>query len=161
MYNNSLKTNQDYLLKRKSVQLFLGTPCIPSIDTCGSSLLTNCSSSSLTCTCLSTNSLVSYSNSFYCADTMNISNCSIFPTRCITWCNATTNILCICPSDTLKIQRNSLYVCELPVNSLNCSANDTIRRCSYGQSCINEQCINDITTTTITIVTTEINNSNE
>ncbi|CAF1328303.1 unnamed protein product [Adineta steineri] len=126
----------------------VGTSCNPSTDTCGISSLTTCSSSSLTCTCLSPNSLVSYSNSFYCADTLNSSNCNIFPSRCVTWCNATTNSLCICPSDTLKIQRNYTYVCELPVNSLNCSSNDSIRRCSLGQSCINGQCIDSIITTT-------------
>jgi hypothetical protein len=92
---------------------------------------------------------------------MNISNCNIFPTRCISWCNATTNNLCICPSDTLKIQRNSLYVCELPVDSLNCSINDTIRRCPYGQSCIDEQCMNDITTTIPTTTATATTNLNE
>src|SRR6202034_1019174 len=117
------------------------TPCAPSSNACGSPYLTTCSTSTLTCNCLSTNSLVYYLNSSYCADTMNISNCNIFPTRCITWCNLTTNDLCICPIDTLKIQRNNSYVCELPVNSLNCSINDTIRRCPYGQSCINGQCM--------------------
>jgi hypothetical protein len=137
----------------------LGTSCDPITDTCGSSSLTTCSSSSSTCTCLSTSSLVSYSNSFYCADTQNATNCGIFPTRCVTWCNSTTNYLCICPIDTLKIQRNSLYVCELPVDSLNCSINDSIRRCPLGQNCNNGQCIDDITTTATT--TTEINNSNE
>ncbi len=91
---------------------------------------------------------------------MDNSNCTIFPTRCIMWCNSTTNNLCICPSDTLKIQRNNFYVCELPVNSLNCSINDSIRRCPLGQSCINGQCMNDIITT-ITAATTNINNSNE
>jgi hypothetical protein len=97
---------------------------------------------------------VSYSNSLYCADTLNISNCSIFPTRCITWCNSTTNNLCICPSDTLKIQRNYLYVCELPVDSLNCSTNDSIRRCPLGQICTNGQCINDVTFTSIATTVT-------
>jgi hypothetical protein len=92
---------------------------------------------------------------------MDNSNCTIFPTRCITWCNATENDLCMCPSDTLKVQRNNLYVCELPVDSLNCSSDDTIRRCSYGQSCVNGQCINNIITTTATTATTIINNSNE
>lgn len=135
-----------------------GTSCIPSIDTCGSSLLTTCSPTSLTCTCLSSSSLVSYSNSFYCADTLNTSNCTIFPTRCISWCNSTTNDLCICPSDTLKIQRNNFYVCELPVDASNCSSNDPIRRCSYGQTCLNGQCVNEIITTMITTITTTTTN---
>jgi len=134
----------------------LGTSCNPSTDTCGSSYLTTCSSSSFTCTCLSTSLPVSYSNSVYCADTINSSNCSIFPTRCVTWCNSTTNSLCICPSDTLKIQRNNSYVCELPVDSLNCSSNDTIRRCPLGQTCVNQQCIDSII-----ITTTKINDSNK
>jgi hypothetical protein len=92
---------------------------------------------------------------------MNISNCTIFPTRCISWCNSTSNSLCICPSDTLKIQRNYLYVCELPVDSLNCTVNDTIRRCSYGQSCINGQCITDTITVTTVVTTTQTNDINE
>ncbi|CAF1353313.1 unnamed protein product [Rotaria sp. Silwood1] len=141
----------------------VGIPCNPSIDTCGSSSLTTCSSSSSTCTCLSTSSLVSYSDSFYCADTMNSSNCRIFPTRCVTWCNSTTNNLCICPINTLKIQRNNLYVCELLLNSFNCSTNDSIRRCPLGQICRNAQCTDDIiTTTTITtLTTTQKNSSND
>jgi hypothetical protein len=147
-------------IQKKNKFFSLGTPCNPTTDICGSSFLTTCSSSSFSCTCLSTDSVVSYSNSFYCADTMNISNCTIFPTRCIMWCNSTTNNLCICPSDTLKVQRNNFYVCELPVDALNCSSNDTIRRCPYGQSCINGQCINDITTTIIIITSTQTNNLN-
>ncbi|CAF2589887.1 unnamed protein product [Rotaria sp. Silwood2] len=140
----------------------VGTSCNPSTDTCGLSPLTTCSPSSSTCTCLSTSSVVSYSDSFYCADTMNASNCRIFPTRCVTWCNSTTNNLCICPINTLKIQRNNLYVCELPVNSFNCLTNDTIRRCPLGQICLNGQCTDDIITTTTTTIltTTQANGSN-
>ncbi|UJR14193.1 hypothetical protein I4U23_001186 [Adineta vaga] len=134
----------------------VGTTCNPSTDNCGSSSLTTCSPTSLTCTCLSANSLVSYSNSFYCADTLNTSNCSIFPTRCVSWCNSTNNYLCICPSDTLKIQRNNSYVCELPVNSINCTTFDTIRRCPYGQTCSNNQCIDNLV-----ITTTKTNDSND
>jgi hypothetical protein len=89
---------------------------------------------------------------------MNVSNCQIFPSRCITWCNGTTNYLCICPSDTLKIQRNNIFICELPVNSNNCSINDDdIRRCSYGQCCINRQCIDCPTSTTTSPKTININ----
>jgi len=127
--------------KIKATILFLGTSCDPIFDTCGSSFLTNCSSS--ICTCISSSSsLVSYSVSFYCADMMNTSNCRIFPSRCITWCNKTTNYLCICPIDTLKIQRNNLFICELPVNSNNCSINnDDIRHCPLGQCCLNGKCV--------------------
>ncbi|CAF3550529.1 unnamed protein product [Rotaria sp. Silwood1] len=94
---------------------------------------------------------------------MNSSNCRIFPTRCVTWCNSTTNNLCICPINTLKIQRNNLYVCELLLNSFNCSTNDSIRRCPLGQICRNAQCTDDIiTTTTITtLTTTQKNSSND
>ncbi|CAF3427681.1 unnamed protein product [Rotaria socialis] len=126
-----------------------GSSCNPSSDTCGSPSLTSCSSLSATCTCLSTSSLVSYTNLSLCTDTMTSSNCSIFPTRCVTLCHSTTNTLCICPMDTLKIQRNNLYVCELPVNSFNCSSNDNIRRCPLGQACLNGQCSDDILTTTM------------
>ncbi|CAF0738098.1 unnamed protein product [Adineta ricciae] len=137
----------------------VGTLCNPLTDTCGSSSLTTCSSTLSTCTCLSANSLVSYSNSFYCADTLNTSACTIFPTRCITWCNSTSNYLCICPSDTLKIQRNNSYVCELPVDSTNCSNTDTIRRCPFGQSCLNNQCTDDAIITTTK--TTNANSSSD
>jgi hypothetical protein len=115
----------------------LGTPCVSTSNSCGSPSLTTCSSSK--CACLSSNSLVSYSDLSYCADLMNISNCTMFPSRCITWCNSTTNYLCICPIDTLKIQRNNLFICELPVNSNNCSIDD-IRQCPFGQCCVDKQC---------------------
>jgi hypothetical protein len=81
---------------------------------------------------------------------MNISNCKIFPSRCISWCNQTTNYLCICPIDTLKIQRNNIFICELPVNSNNCSINEyDIRHCPLGQCCFNGKCI-DCSMATIT-----------
>jgi hypothetical protein len=135
---------------------FSGTSCDPLSDTCGSPSLTTCSSSSSTCTCLSSSSsLVSYSDSFYCANLMNVSNCKIFPSRCITWCNSTTNFLCICPSDTLKIQRNNLFICELSVNSNNCSNDDNLRRCPLGQCCQNGQC------TDCSRTTSKTNNLNE
>ncbi|CAF3413433.1 unnamed protein product [Rotaria sp. Silwood1] len=127
----------------------VGSPCDSVNDVCGSSALTTCSSS--TCTCdSSTSALVSYSDSFYCADMMNMSNCKIFPSRCITWCNETTNYLCICPIGTLKVQRNNIFICELPMNSNDCSINtNDIRRCPFEQCCINEQCTNcSITSTT-------------
>jgi len=136
--------------------IYLGSSCDSTRDTCGSSLLTNCSSS--ICTCLSSSSsLVSYSDSFYCADMMNHSNCTIFPSRCVTWCNQTKNYLCICPSDTLKIQRNNYFICELPVNSNNCLMND-IRRCPLGQCCFNGQCLD--CSLIITTKTSKITNLN-
>lgn len=120
---------------------YLDSSCDSTVDICGSRLLTTCSASK--CTCLSSsNSLVSYSDSFYCADMIDTSNCTIFPSRCITWCNETTNYLCICPSETLKIQRNQSFVCEFPPNANNCSSNDRdIRRCPWGQCCFDEQCV--------------------
>lgn len=144
----------------------LGTSCTPSVDTCGSTSLTTCSTVSSTCTCLSSDSLVSYLNSSFCADTLNRSNCSIFPTRCISWCNSTTNVLCQCPDGTLRSLRNNYYVCELPVNSANCSSSDQIRRCPLGQICINEQCTNEISTSSTTgegttSVATDANESSE
>lgn len=151
----SITQYRDRFLSFKLIikKYILGASCIPSVDTCGSPSLTTCSTSSSTCVCLSTSSLVTYSTSSYCADTQNASNCNIFPTRCVTWCNSTTNSLCICPIDTLRIQRNNSYVCELPVDSLNCSSNDTIRRCQLGQTCINGQCTDLIISTTIAYIT--------
>ena len=147
--------------EEKSIRFFcLGTTCNPTSDTCGSFNLTNCSPTTSTCTCLSSNPSITYLNLTLCADTFNDSGCSIFPKRCITWCNSTSNDLCICPSDTLRIQRNNLYVCELPVNAMNCSANDSIRRCPLGQICLNQQCTNVISSTTNAISTTT-NQSNE
>ena len=127
-----------------------GSSCDPINNLCGSPSLTTCSSSKCICRS-SANSLISYSGLFYCADMMNISNCNLFPSRCITWCNQTTNYLCICPMNTLKIQRNNLFICELPVNSKNCSMNsNAIRRCPYQQCCVNGQCIDSsMTSTTI------------
>ena len=74
---------------------------------------------------------------------------SNFPSRCITWCNQTTNYLCICPSDSLKIQRNNRFICELSINSKNCSINDEIRQCSFGQCCFNGQCLDCSLITTL------------
>ncbi|CAF0877014.1 unnamed protein product [Rotaria sordida] len=126
----------------------IGSSCDSMNDICGSSSLTTCTSS--TCTChVSSSALVSYSDSFYCADMINSSNCKIFPSRCITWCNGTKNYLCICPIGTLKFQRNNIFVCELPINSNNCSINDNdIPRCSYEQCCINGKCIDCSMTST-------------
>lgn len=70
------------------------------------------------------------------------SNCTIFPSRCVTWCNHTRNYLCICPRETLKIQREQFFVCELPINARNCSMDSQdIRRCPLGQCCFHEQCV--------------------
>lgn len=127
----------------------VGSPCDSFDDRCGSSSVTTCSSS--TCTCLSnSSSLVAYSDSYFCADMLNTSNCQVFPSRCIAWCNQTTNYLCICPNNTLKIQRNNQFICELPINSNSCSINDSLRQCSIGQCCIDQQCLDcSLTTTTI------------
>ncbi|CAF0780973.1 unnamed protein product [Adineta steineri] len=137
----------------------VGTPCDSMSTTCGSPSLTTCSSSK--CACISSaSSVVSYSDSLYCADMLNTSNCHIFPSRCIMWCNQTINYLCICPSDTLKIQRNNIFICELPVNSDNCSIDDNIRRCSLGQCCLNGQCMDcSLATSTTTLKTININDS--
>lgn len=90
---------------------------------------------------------------------MNNSDCKIFPSRCITWCNQTKNYLCMCPIDTLKIQRNNYFICELPVNSNNCSIDDNnnIRRCPLGQCCYNKQCID----CSMIATTSKIFNTNE
>ncbi|CAF1606568.1 unnamed protein product [Adineta ricciae] len=132
------------ILYEKSV----GTSCDPSTTICGSPSLTTCSSSKCACRS-SSSSIVSYSDSLYCADAMNISDCHIFPSRCIFWCNQTSNYLCICPSDTRRNQLNHVYVCEL-LNSTNCSLDDDIRRCPSGQCCINGRCADCVSTTTIT-----------
>lgn len=128
--------------ENSSTWVLLGTACNPTSDTCGSSALTSCSSMSAKCTCrVPASTPVSFAEGFYCADTLNSSNCQIFPSRCVSWCNGTTNALCICPSDTLKISRNNLFVCELPIHATNCSIDDDLRRCSMGQCCIQDQCI--------------------
>ncbi|UJR32862.1 hypothetical protein I4U23_020323 [Adineta vaga] len=134
----------------------VGSSCDPVTTVCGSPSLTTCSSSKCACRS-SSNSIVSYSDSLYCADTMNISNCQIFPSRCIFWCNQTSNYLCICPSDTRKNQQNNVFICELPFNSTNCSITDDIRRCSLGQCCINGRCTDcSLATTTTTSKTLDI-----
>ena len=141
--------NRDRSAENTRLISFSGTPCNPVDDTCGSSSLTTCSPSSTTCTCLpSSTTLVSYWDTFYCADMMNSSNCQIFPSRCITWCNATSNVLCICPSGTLKVQRSNLFVCELPLNASNCAVDDPLRRCVAGQCCANGQCLDCSMTST-------------
>ena len=134
----------------------LGTSCTSARSSCGPSSLATCASTTSTCTCLpSFTSPVSYANAFYCADTLNSSNCAVFPARCITWCNSTSNSLCICPSDTFKIQRDNVYLCELPLDASNCSATDSVRRCPSGQCCVSGQCTN----CPVTILTTTMNSN--
>lgn len=159
----SITDNQTIFNIQIQYEKSVGTSCTPSVDTCGSSNLTTCSSESSTCTCLSPDSLVSYMNASFCADTYNRTNCTLFPTRCISWCDSTTNILCQCPDGTLKILRNNVYVCELAVNSANCSSSDQIRRCPFGQVCLNGQCVNEIQTSTSerTTITTDMNQSSD
>lgn len=133
---------------------FLGSSCDDNDTSCGSASLTACSSSK--CICQENFQAVEYAGSSYCADTLNGSNCQIFPSRCVTWCNATDNELCICPSGTLKIERNELFICELPVNAFNCSIDDSIRRCPIGQCCTEGQCRSCSTTRTSSTTTTMI-----
>ncbi|CAF3753537.1 unnamed protein product [Rotaria socialis] len=136
----------------------VGSSCNPTNDICGSPSLTNCSSSTCTCHSLSS-ALVSYSDSLYCADMLSISNCKTFPSRCVTWCNGTSNYLCICPSGSFKFQRNNVFICQLPINSNNCSISDNdVQRCPSEQCCINGQCI-DCSMTSTTSKTLNMNDS--
>ncbi|CAF1266685.1 unnamed protein product [Didymodactylos carnosus] len=156
----NLSTDETFLLDIEiKYEQFVGNFCNPLTDTCGSSYLTSCSELSKTCTCNTQSSIqISTSIGPVCADTINASNCTIFPTRCMNWCNSTQNDFCICPSDTVKVVRSNSYVCELPLNS-NCSLSD-IRRCSPTQCCISTQCIDCSLTTTILTTTTMISSSN-
>jgi hypothetical protein len=153
----------DLPMKIFTWHIVLGTSCSYNSTICGPSMLSQCSPSLLTCQCSSSFMSVSYADMFYCADTFNTSNCQIFPTRCITWCNSTTNSLCICPSGTLRIERDNLYLCELPVNAFNCSIQDPIRRCPLGQCCTIGQCRDCSATSSFmtTIVVTSNANSSE
>lgn len=132
----------------------LGAACTLGSTVCGPSALSTCSPSTSQCSCLPNTTSVLYGNTSYCADTFNASNCQIFPSRCVTWCQSTNNNLCICPAETLKTQRNGVYVCELPVNALNCSADDPIRRCPFGQSCTSGQCRTLTISSSVTLTTT-------
>lgn len=138
---------------------FPGTSCAANSSTCGPTSLTECSTLTSTCICSGSSSPISYLQSSICADTFNGSNCTIFPTRCITWCNSTTNSLCICPPGTLRSLRNNFYVCELPVNAVNCSTSDSIRICPLGQCCNSGKC--ESCTTTSTVRTTSNNSTDE
>lgn len=140
--------NDDNVFRLFACLYYLGSSCDSTSDICGSSSLTSCSSSICTCTS-TTSAVVSYSDSFFCADMLSMSNCKIFPSRCVIWCNGTTNYLCICPLNTVKVQRNNIFICELPINSNNCSIDDnSVQRCPYGQCCINGQCIDCSMTST-------------
>ena len=130
------------------LSVFSGTPCEVNGSSCGPTSLISCSS---TCQCRENFPPVTLFGSSYCADSLNGSNCQIFPSRCVTWCNSTSNDLCICPTGTLKIQRNGFFICELPVNALNCSINDPIYRCPFGQCCSSGRCLDCSSTVSTTV----------
>ncbi|CAF1022441.1 unnamed protein product [Didymodactylos carnosus] len=156
----NLFTDETFLLDIEiKYERLVGNFCNPLIDTCGSSYLTYCSPLTGTCTCNTSSSIqVSTSIGSVCADTVNASNCAIFPTRCVYWCNSTQNNLCICPSDTVKVLRSNVYVCELPLNG-NCSLLD-IRRCPPTQCCVSTQCIDcTLSTETVLPTTTTVSSS--
>jgi hypothetical protein len=119
---------------------------------CGSSSLNECSPLTSTCSCLSSlSTMITYKNRSFCADTLELSNCERFPSRCIHWCNSTSNSLCICPNDTQRIERNNMFTCELFLHVNHCSTNDTIRRCPSERCCIQGQCQNCSFRTTSTV----------
>lgn len=131
--------------RRFETFLFTASQCNPNSNDCGPSSLIDCSSYSSTCQCVSTKNQfasIRIENSSFCADSLNESNCQIFPSRCVDWCNGSENVFCVCPSETRKIQREKKFFCELiDDRNLSCSIDDPIRLCSSSRCCVESRCV--------------------
>ncbi|CAF3323453.1 unnamed protein product [Rotaria sp. Silwood2] len=81
-----------------------------------------------------------------CTDSIDRSNCTKFPQRCLQWCDESKTSYCICPKYTRKVKKiNELYDCELEPTGI-CRFEDenniglNIRKCPTGTICDDNQC---------------------
>ncbi|UJR09466.1 hypothetical protein I4U23_013704 [Adineta vaga] len=81
-----------------------------------------------------------------CTDSIDRTNCTKFPQRCLRWCNESKTSYCICPKYTRKVRKiNGIYDCELEPTGI-CRFDDdyeigfNIRKCPTGTFCNGNQC---------------------
>ena len=97
--------------------------------------LLHCDQRTQTCQCIDEDLATIHVNGIgrLCTDSIDRSNCSKVPQRCLVWCNRTPTSHCICPSGTRKVRKiDSFFDCELePTDSCHVD-NDPIRKCPTG-----------------------------
>ncbi|CAF4880550.1 unnamed protein product [Rotaria sp. Silwood1] len=81
-----------------------------------------------------------------CTDSIDRSNCTKFPQRCLQWCDESKTSYCICPKYTRKVRKiNGVFDCELEPTGI-CRFDDenyiglNIRKCPTGTICNDNQC---------------------
>jgi len=104
--------------------------------------LIHCDKQSQTCQCsnenITTFDLPSIGR--LCTDSIDQSNCTKYPRRCLRWCDQSLTSHCLCPTLTRKVRKiNGQFDCELEPNGV-CSFDDehligkNIRKCPTGNS---------------------------
>ncbi|CAF1123452.1 unnamed protein product [Adineta steineri] len=81
-----------------------------------------------------------------CTDSIDQSNCTKFPRRCLRWCDESETSYCLCPKLTRKVRKiNGVFDCELEPTG-QCQFDDdqiigsNIRKCPTGTYCDGERC---------------------
>ncbi len=122
----------------------IGTKCHSDID-CGNqysiSDLIQCNHLSQTCQCfdetIPTIEIAGIGR--LCIDSIDRSNCTKYPQRCLKWCNASQTSHCICPKYTRKVRKiHGIFDCELePTGQCRFDDDDqiglNIRKCPTGK----------------------------
>jgi hypothetical protein len=98
--------------------------------------LIHCDQISQTCQCFDENiTTIDISDiGRLCTDSIDQSNCTKFPQRCVQWCNESETSHCICPKYTRKVRKiNGVFDCELEPRGI-CRFDDelNIRKCPTG-----------------------------
>ncbi|CAF1026957.1 unnamed protein product [Rotaria sordida] len=84
----------------------------------------------------------------FCTDSIDQSNCTKFPRRCLKWCDNSETSHCVCPKLTRKVRKiNGVFDCELePTGVCRFDNNDdqrigsNIRKCPTGTYCDGNKC---------------------
>ena len=115
----------------------IGSKCQYNED-CNNSIqdLLHCDKQSQTCQCIDENiSNIAISGiGRFCTDSIDQSNCTKSPRRCLKWCDESETSHCICPTLTRKVRRiNGVFDCELEPTD-KCHFDDKqIRKCPTGK----------------------------
>ena len=106
--------------------------------------LLQCESFSQTCQCLNENiTIIDLPHlGRFCTDSIDQSNCTKYPQRCLHWCDQSLTSHCICPKDTRKVRKiNGIFDCELePLGICQFEDRINIRKCPTGTICDGYQC---------------------
>ena len=102
--------------------------------------LVHCDHLSQTCQCFDENIPTIDINGIgrLCTDSIDRSNCTKYPQRCLQWCNGSKTSHCICPNYTRKVRKiNGIFDCELePTGQCRFDDDDqiglNIRKCPTG-----------------------------